>query len=439
MENIFIKNKLDYYIVLILSMFTLIWNNYFNKLIIAGLGLVTWTLLYMTDKERKNTDFVLLKMLTLSVPLSFINIFGGLYSESILSWFNIIYIIIIFRFCIYNFKMDRIYFDVIALYTIFFLGISIIPVLVATDTIDALKQYLNIAACTLALIIGSILKYKINKKQITRLQEYYIGATEITALGVFIQFLMVKFFDNPVGYYVYFGGYRHAFGFLFADFSFLSLYLSSGAAMLYFTKHSRTNGNIIWIVDIVLLLLASILTSARTGIVSFLLIFCLFISIRFFQLLLKGSIKTISITILGFALVSASYFLMLKIRSGAIFSGSGRNMLNHSALNVFYKNPLTGIGFGMESYRRLVGMISHNIIYQSLAQGGLILTIALISLLLLIIRFSYKKNLQMLPILLCILLGSLFIPNIFHSRFLTVIFIIVTLNNKIIANKNELY
>ena len=60
----FVKNKLDYYIVLILSMFTLIWNNYFNELIIAGLGLVTWTLLYITDKERKNADFILLKILT---------------------------------------------------------------------------------------------------------------------------------------------------------------------------------------------------------------------------------------------------------------------------------------------------------------------------------------------------------------------------------------
>ena len=46
-------------------------------------------------------------------------------------------------------------------------------------------------------------------------------------------------------------------------------------------------------------------------------------------------------------------------------------MLNQSALNVFYKNALTGIGFGMKSYRRLVGVIPHNIIYQSLAQGGL--------------------------------------------------------------------
>ena len=183
--------------------------------------------------------------------------------------------------------MDQIYFDGLALYTVFFLGISIIPILVAMNTVDALKQYLNLATCSLGLIIGSSVKYKINNKQITRLQEYYISATKIAALGVFIQFIMLNFFDNPVGYYACFGGYRHSFGFLFSDYSFLSLYLSSGASMVYFTKYNRTNGNIIWVVDIGLLLLASILTSARTGIASFLLIFCLYIGIKFLHLLLK--------------------------------------------------------------------------------------------------------------------------------------------------------
>ncbi len=118
---------------------------------------------------------------------------------------------------------------------------------------------------------------------------------------------------------------------------------------------------------------------------------------------------------------------MLGTRGKAIFSDSGRKALNEIAFTVFLKNPLLGIGFGRENYKQLVGMLPHNILYQSLAQGGLVYTIPLILFMFLVVWETYKRNSEILPVLLCVLVGGLFVPNLFNSRFVPVLFLLSTI------------
>ena len=115
------------------------------------------------------------------------------------------------------------------------------------------------------------------------------------------------------------------------------------------------------------------------------------------------------------------YRVLLYFRPACFRSDSGRQILNARAFDIFINSPFIGVGFGSSTYG---GTIPHNLIYQSLAQGGLLFTIP-ISLFFAIILFSsFKRDKDLFFVLLTVLIGSMFIPNIFNSRFLSAILIL---------------
>lgn len=106
--------------------------------------------------------------------------------------------------------------------------------------------------------------------------------------------------------------------------------------------------------------------------------------------------------------------------------------LNKLALHIFLENPLFGVGLGGSNY---TGMLPHNILFQYLVQGGLILTIPLFLFFLLVIYITFKKDKIIFAGILCILIGSFFVPNIFDSRFLGAILMVMNTRSRSVNAK----
>ncbi|MGY3718134.1 O-antigen ligase family protein [Sutcliffiella cohnii] len=429
--NDFIQEKKSYYLTLLLTIILLIFSNVVQGVIYLGIGIVIFGLIYVINISKGSKEFVISRMLVLSIPLSFTSVFGQSSGESNITWFNIFFFLLLVIYLFQILLTRKLSMNILSVVSIFLIIISLIPLLVSLNLIDGLKQYINLSMALLIILIGTSIKYRFNQNQKEQLMLDYISSAKIAAVGVIVQIAYINIIGNEVGYYSFMGGYRHAYGFLFSDFSFLSLFIASGAMMVYFVKSKYAKLNIFWIFEMSFLLLASLATSARTGITAFSIIFVVYSLFKFIHLLSKGSIKVLYIMLLNLIILVGSYLVFIRVRQGVGFSGSGRENLNDIAFSVFLENPLLGIGFGRENYNILVGMMPHNILFQSLAQGGLIYTIPLLIFLLLTLLLCYKYDRKLLPVFACVLVGSLFIPNIFNSRFFPVLLFLLSIKIQI--------
>lgn len=424
-----IKGKMSYYIMLILTLTILILGNKLSNNIIFILSVSILGITFILNIKKENLEFAIIRMLILCIPISFLNVFGETTAESNITWFNIFFIILFIIFIFNILKRingSNFSFNSLSLFAFLMIFISLIPVLGSFDLIDAMKQYIYISMTFLMVIIGGTIKRRLSNTQKEYLLLDYILSVKIVAIGLIVQMIYIQITGNIVGYYNFFGGYRHAYGFLFSDYSFLSLFLSSGAIMIYFENKDSKNKKT-WILEIVFILFASIMTSARTGIAAFLVVYAVYSLINAASLLNRGSPKIILIALINIVLPLGSFFLINKVRPGIGRSGSGRESLNKVAWKVFLDSPLTGIGFGRNNYVRIAGMMPHNIIFQYFAQGGLLFGIPLIVFLLMVLMKSNKRDRKLLPVIFLLLVGSLFIPNIFNSRFFSVILLLLAI------------
>jgi len=405
----------------------LIIGDSYGKVVTFTVGLICWGLIYISSKKNENNSFALMKLCILSLPLSFVNIFGGSYSSLPVSWFNLFTVFLLTVFFTKILIRGKLITNPLSILSICMVLISVIPLLNSINFLDGLKQFINVIISLMLIIISTNLKPLLNDSQKEKLMKDYIVATKVTALGLFIQIFYVNVVNDVIGTYVLYAGTRHTYSFLFSDASFLSLFLSTGALFVYFTKGKYGKTNVVWITEMGILILASISTSARTGIFAFVVVFGLYSVIVFYKLILKGSIKAIFIAVFSLIILIISYSLVVKVRQTDFLNDSGRFVINEAAFNVFLDNPLIGIGYGISSYNELVGTIPHNIFFQSLAQGGLIYTIPLCIFLFFVLWISYRRYKPIFPILLCVLIGAMLIPDIFNSRFFPILLLILSI------------
>ena len=257
----------------------------------------------------------------------------------------------------------------------------------------------------------------------------YIWSTNITGLGTLLQYLAKKLIDIKLGNYAFLGGYRHSFGFLFADYSFLSLYLVTGATLLLYLVDKGKIKKKIGAINIIFLVITSVITSARTGIFAFIVVVGILSIPKFFHYLIYNFPRILILTLAVVVLAGTSFMLVGNIRGNRSLSDSGRGKLNQRAFEMFLENPILGVGFGTNNYSKLVGMIPHNLIFQYLAQGGLVFFVPLLVILYMILSSSRRRDPIIFGAILCILVGALFIPNIFNSRYMGAILLIFSIRD----------
>lgn len=421
------KNK-HFILVLILTILSLVFYNKINGLVFLALGTIIWLTIYLESKRKSSIEYALSKLLVLSIPLSFVSILNGSYGDLPLSWLNLFILLLAMVTIIKGGMQNRIRLNYLSIFALLMMAIALLPLLVADSFSDGLKQYININMVFLAFIIGNLVKSKLSPEEKEKLITCYMQGVYIAAVGLIIQFISINFIGMDIGYYSAFGLNRRAYAFLFSDFSFLSLYLSSGAMMVFLKGKKHYKSTFKWLLFTVFILVASMLTSARTGIVSFLVAFALYSFGKLFVLLYKGSIKSILLIIFNIIILLGSYFILNRVRIGDLTGDSGRIYINSIALDVFKQNPLLGVGFGVSSYGNNISTIPHNIIYQFLAQGGLVFSLPLFIFLFTVGFIAWRKNNVLYWGYFSVMVGALFIPDIFSSRFLLGILFLISIN-----------
>lgn len=431
------NRNIDRFLVLFLTMLTLVLQKTSYSYFILFIGILVWICFYLINNKKKNFEIILVRMLTLCVPLSFTNIFGGLYSQSVISWYNIFLIFLTTVVIIKNLTEHSFYLDMLSFMSLQIVILGLFPIFVSRYRISAVKQYLNLIAPFILVIIGNNIKYICDDNDKKIILYDYIFATNIAAIGTFVQFVVKSFLNIELGNYAFLGGYRHSYGFLFADYSFLSLYLVTGATILLYLVYNKEINMKLGLIDIIFLLVVSVITSARTGIFAFIVVVVLFTIPKIIYYLIYNFPRIILISSAVIILVGASFLLVGNVRGSRKLSDSGRGKLNQQAFKIFLDKPIFGVGFGSQNYSEISGMLPHNLIFQFLAQGGLIFSIPLFITLYMIL-FSSKRNDPILfGTILCILIGSLFIPNIFNSRYMGVIFLIFSMRSNIKGYSNN--
>jgi O-antigen ligase len=386
--------------------------------------ILTWIYIYRTAKSLYGKSYAFIKLLFLSLPYSYINIWGGDYSSFPLSWF---WVFLLGLFLI-NFFKSRFIIDFSGKIALLIAIGAFIPFLISYDYFDGFKQYINIIAFCISFIIGTSLKINWNIDKIKDIIFTYAMAALSASLGLFIQIYIFLSIGKIIGK-IDFMASRIGFGFIFSDYSFLSLFLASASGILidFFEKNKNLREKSIFsrIFLIFLFMIASLLTSARTGIVSF-FIASIIIYNLYFSNILSFSFKKIIVGIIILFILLILIYGLPRLR-GDIFSSSGRIESYILGLQIFRQNPVWGCGLGVRSYKERFGYtIPHNVIIQYLSQTGLLLTILILILLFDIIKKAWKIKISSIFItLLTIMIGSLFIPDILNSRFLIALNLII--------------
>jgi len=362
----------------------------------------------------------------MSLPLSFINIFGGNYGSLPLSWFNI--------FCIAFFfngltRYIRTRTNSIVIIVILFIFSIILSTLFSFDFLISVKSLLTTGLTCLVLIVF-FHKYfpgKYSKEEIL-----FFGSNLITVLCstatvmLFFRILWFTGIEFEFSGIMNAGAGRMGNRFLFSDYSFLSVFLAMGAVYCFFFPFSRKWKKVFLPI---LLLLASVDTTARSGLAAILIFGLLF----FIKKILQGSMKYLLLSI-PISIVALVFVIQLnnKRNNQSFFEGSGRIEGLKNAVWVIKEKPIFGVGPGAEVYVNYLAKkhgivennsVPHNIFFQSLVYYGFVGFIIL--LLFFMYLFNNCKNTPESNMFYVCMFGSLFIPDIFVSRFFLIIVILM--------------
>jgi hypothetical protein len=383
-----------------------------------------WIIFFILNLNQFGLKIALIRAIIYSIPTSFVNIMGTDYGSFPLSYFNLFSFILLFL--IFTEWVIRKKLLVKNLYLVALLSIlvisSIIPTAYSIDLVNASKQFLNIILFCILITIALITV--LSSKILKIIVKDYLYVSIVTCIGLLTQIILFKSAGIIYGKLDIMGGMRTAYGFLFTDYSFLSLYLSSAALVTVTLMLYNRKFNLLPILYGLLLIYGSVLTTARTGIVAFL---CAFI---FYGITLFIKRPLMAICIMSIVLMASGVIIEYSTNQREdIISSSGRFAGYSAGIEELKDKLLFGTGFGVQSYKEHYGIaIPHNIIIQYFVQGGLLVgllvTFILISFLIIVFNCAHVF---FLPIL-TISIGAQFIPDIFNSRFFPVIMMIALLS-----------
>lgn len=392
-------------------------------------GAFVWTCAITLSRE--NLLDGILRAMMFSIPLSFVSVLGTPYSDLPLSWFDVLSVVLFVYLLSSVVKSRTIFINEVVIAGLMFCLQTLPALMVSRDYASALKQYLHIVRFSLFLVAGTHLgaTHRIDTARIKRWINDYVMAVRLTAWGLLCQVMIAKWFDVSYGTVMRMGGGRVAWGFLFSDFSFLSLYLATGSAILLarWFVHLRQRWAL-FLFDLAAHVVAMIVSSARTGAFALALI-TIFWALR--NDLVRGIRwgKLLSNMVLVGGLCLVFIYGLTIVRPQDTWADSGRYMSYSVALKYFWESPVVGIGLGVPYAARLTGVgIPHNLFIQYLLQGGLLATIPLIFVIFALVRRMYVVRQELVAPLLTSLVGGMVIPDLINSRFFGVMSLLVVLD-----------
>ncbi|QIK70035.1 hypothetical protein G7062_06945 [Erysipelothrix sp. HDW6C] len=388
--------------------------------IVAG-----WLYVFYSGLKKWGLANQLINMMILSVPLSFISIFGQTESLVFLNWFHIftiLFLVYAFFDIIKNWKTTRfsildgsIVLAIIGLAVSFALNWVRVKPLSITQMLLILFFLVSVLMCDLLMNSGRHKETFKTDFLLRQLQFVLMGM----ALCVLIQFVAYKN-GVVIGRVENYANFRLALGFINFDFSFLSLLLLVNIFYPIQTIIQNKRLDIISVISIGLALLSSTLTSARTGLMTFVIVLSMMtvLYVFVFNKLSLSIMKRILVFVLLAAVSGAILYFMYKKRG---FGSSGRTEINRDALAAFRNRPIGGNGLNWISRH---GVMPHNFFTQYLAQTGVVFIVPITVALTLVINKIRQSNIVIFANSLICIVGSMFIPDILNSRFFLLIVIL---------------
>lgn len=249
--------------------------------------------------------------------------------------------------------------------------------------------------------------------------KYYRYAVVFTAVGVLLQFLAHRLLGMEIFRYQLFGGGRNAYSFMWEDYSFISLFIVSGIPLFC---DKRINFKFLLLTCF--LLLSSVITSARTGVVAFVLFVAFYVGTEIFKSLLTGKIKGKILFAFVLMLILPAFLIIgMESLSGRQVTGSSSGRIDDFITGFYYleENIMFGGMFDKDTYYDSVSTVPHNLFIYILYMGGVTsFFIFMLWFLLVLVKVKFSDK-RLLGALLICLLGFQFIPSFFSAYFLAVL------------------
>lgn len=262
------------------------------------------------------------------------------------------------------------------------------------------------------------------KVSLSKLVHIYVLGACFCAVGVIFQSLTYLFFGFEFGKIDFYFN-RTGFGFLWLDYSFLSLYLVSAIPLVFSNVLSK------WRYTISLLLIVgSMTTTARTGLFSLFIVLFGFGFIRFVKsvMIMRINKALLAYSVLAIILFLTFPFIWQVVSDRELTSsGSGRFDGYYNSFILFLENPFFGLNYNIAQYKLEHGAIPHNLFLYILTFGGLFGATIFFSWLIVFLLRVKSSSANLITSLFVIIFGCQFIPSVFSAYFLAVIISIIHL------------
>ncbi len=280
----------------------------------------------------------------------------------------------------------------------------------------------NISVSLVIFLVYSLWPVFLSKSELNedlqfRLIKAYIFSALFCSIGVISQRFIFEFLGLEVGKIDRYGGGRIGFGFVWLDYSYLSLFLVSAVPLLYAIKLSsfwRYSG-------VLILVIGSLITTARTGIVAMIVILWAYSVYVFLSRLLVNKINIGSVSIVSGSVVIAifGYFYLLEFSSrDFVASGSGRLEGYLKSLEFVSQNPYFGAMFAPDLYKLTTGVIPHNLFLYITSMGGVFVLLLFLAWLVLFGISALNNSPPIKVALLVVFFGLQFVPSVFSAYFI---------------------
>lgn len=376
--------------------------------------------------RQKNVDSTncILILMGYALPFSWRSLVGSHYSSLPISWFYILGMLYTASVLLRSNKIIIRKNGSLLLFSMLSLIIAALPLLYIPIGFNkqALTQFIVLSFNNVLIFTSVFQSGTLNSNGMALVKRAYVTGAVMTSCMLIIQFVVHKGLGVQFGYIDYLRN-RELLYFLFADISHGTLYLATAAFWIIYD--GQNGGHIVFNYALVFIIIfGSALTSARTG------LFILFLFVFMFTLIAQqGFIKRLfTILMLGFG----GYYSLQVIQSvrnfdtvGDFTNGSGRFEGYASAFQLLKMKPLLGYGYSQDYLALILGQpIPHLSFLQYALHGGIFFALVLFSTQFLILRATLKKKSVCSWLLAIVLVGTCLVPDLFATRFATLLCII---------------
>ncbi|MDE7327298.1 MAG: O-antigen ligase family protein [Lachnospiraceae bacterium] len=397
--------------------FSVLLVDLFGIMVQVMMGFICFVLLcFITTKcMNMKVQNIFIFLLIASINSSYYSMIGVPYNRLPLTWFLLASVMIIF---LCHLKIQRNLALLAAVLLLVFFAFSIVY-LRNQNLAGAVNQGINLFVFLLMLSCAKQLRRVCDVRTGSCAQIIYLGSVFMFSLMVVLQKYLCENRGLDIGHI---GKYamRTSYAATFYDFSFATLYVASGFCMLFAGICYKIR-LLSWNNSLILMgvyIYAVLIINARTGLVALVLA----VFLMFVYLIIKR--KRAQILVVGICTVPVVLLLLLFMssRREGMFSSSGRIDGYIAGLKCFMEHFWIGNGFGIQNYGLT---IPHNLIVQYLAQFGIIgFSIILIGMYPVLKKILLDKESIIRWTVMTVVIGSMFIPDIVSSHYLTVVIVL---------------